>query len=61
MEAPEFCETLLRETGFMVFPGALFGDDSPDYIRLSYLQPLDRIKEAVGRLEGFLAKRRAVA
>ncbi|MFZ8942551.1 MAG: pyridoxal phosphate-dependent aminotransferase, partial [Gemmobacter sp.] len=26
MNAPEFCETLLRETGVMVFPGSMFGD-----------------------------------
>ncbi len=27
MPAPEFCERLLRETGVMLFPGTMFGDD----------------------------------
>lgn len=61
MNAPEFCERLLRETGVMVFPGALFGDDSPDYIRIGYLQPLELIKEAMDRTAGFARNARAAA
>jgi aspartate/methionine/tyrosine aminotransferase len=56
MDAPAFCEGLLRETGVMVFPGTMFGDDSTDYIRISYLQPLDRIREAMDRIAGFIAR-----
>lgn len=55
MSAPDFCEGLLRETGVMVFPGTMFGDDSPDYIRISYLQPLPLIREAMSRIAGFIA------
>ncbi len=54
--APEFCERLLRETGVMVFPGSMFGDTSPDYIRISYLQPLPLIQEAMERVIAFAAK-----
>jgi aminotransferase len=61
MPAPEFCEALLRETGVMLFPGTMFGDDSTDYIRISYLQPLPLIKEAVERIRGFIARRKAEA
>ncbi|NNF25714.1 MAG: aminotransferase class I/II-fold pyridoxal phosphate-dependent enzyme, partial [Gemmatimonadetes bacterium] len=53
MPAPEFCERLLRETGVMVFPGTMFGDSSTDYIRISYLQPLPLIKEAMARIAAF--------
>ena len=43
----------------MVFPGTMFGDASTDYIRISYLQPLPRIQEAMGRIEAFTAQARA--
>ncbi len=61
MAAPEFCERLLRETGVMLFPGTMFGDDSTDYIRISYLQPLPMIQEAVRRITAFAVKARAAA
>lgn len=59
LQAPEFCESLLRETGVMVFPGTMFGDESRDYIRISYLQPLPLIQEAVARLTKFTRGARA--
>lgn len=55
LPAPEFCERLLRETGVMVFPGTMFGDPSQDYIRISYLQPLPLIREAMARIARFAA------
>lgn len=61
MAAPEFCERLLRETGVMLFPGTMFGDDSTDYIRISYLQPLPMIQEAMARIAAFAARVRAAA
>ena len=61
MAAPEFCENLLRETGVMLFPGTMFGDDSTDYIRISYLQPLPMIQEAVRRITAFATRARAAA
>lgn len=61
MDAPGFCENLLRETGVMVFPGSMFGDDSPNYIRIGYLQPLPLIQEAMRRIADFVAKPRAAA
>lgn len=61
MAAPAFCEGLLRETGVMLFPGTMFGDASTDYIRISYLQPLDKIKEAMGLINGFIAGHRGRA
>ena len=49
--APEFCEKLLTEARVLVFPGTLFGDKDDRYIRLSLLQPVERIREAVARLK----------
>jgi aspartate/methionine/tyrosine aminotransferase len=61
MPAPEFCERLLRETGVMLFPGTMFGDDSTDYIRISYLQPLPMIQEAMRRITAFAQSARVAA
>ena len=61
MPTPEFCEQLLRETGVMLFPGTMFGDHDPNYIRLSFLQPLPILAEAVERMQGFIAAHRKAA
>lgn len=55
LAAPDFCERLLRDTGVMVFPGTMFGDPSTDYVRISYLQPLPRLAEAMARIEAFVS------
>jgi len=54
LKAKPFCEALLRETGVMVFPGDMFGEPDSDFIRISYLQPLPLIREAMGRIKGFI-------
>lgn len=58
LSAPQLCEMLLRKAQVLIFPGSMFGDDSGRYIRIGYLQPLDRIKEAVERMERVLASNR---
>jgi aspartate/methionine/tyrosine aminotransferase len=54
LPSPRFCEELLRQARVMIFPGSMFGDDSDKYVRISYLQPLPRIKEAVGRMSEYI-------
>ena len=61
MAAPEFCETLLKEGRVLLFPGSMFGDDSDHYVRLSYLQPMERIKESVKRMTAVINKHRVPA
>lgn len=56
MPATVFCEDLLKQSGVMVFPGMLFGDEDDRYIRISFLQPIEKLREAVNRLESFLGK-----
>lgn len=56
LPSPRFCEELLRQGRVMIFPGSMFGDDSDKYVRISYLQPLPRIEEAVGRMGDFIAR-----
>jgi aminotransferase len=61
MKAKPFCEALLRETGVMVFPGDMFGEPDSDFIRISYLQPLPLIREAMGRIKGFIGAHKGAA
>lgn len=61
LTAPDFCLRLLQEAGVMVFPGTMFGDDSSDYIRISYLQPLPMIQEAVERIASFTSRVRTAS
>jgi len=56
--AADFCLRLLREGRVMIFPGAMFGDEQDAYVRVSYLQPMDRIREAVQRIGTVLASSR---
>jgi aminotransferase len=55
MPSPEFCLRLLQEAQVMIFPGSMFGDDSDQYIRISLLQPIERIEEAAARMKAFVA------
>jgi len=57
--AADFCLRLLREGRVMIFPGAMFGDEQDAYVRVSYLQPMDRIREAVERIGIVLDSSRA--
>ena len=59
LPSPLFCERLLEETGVMLFPGTMFGDESTDYIRISYLQPLPMIQEAMKRIASFTSEAKA--
>lgn len=61
MPAAQFCETLLREGQVMVFPGSMFGDEVDSYVRMSYLQPLERIKEGMARMADVIAKHQVSA
>lgn len=61
MAAKAFCETLLRDTGVMVFPGDMFGEPDSDFIRISYLQPLPVIEEAMRRIKGFIEAHKGAA
>jgi aminotransferase len=56
LPAPQFCDTLLRRGQVLIFPGTMYGDESEDYTRISYLQPLERIEEAVARMERVIAE-----
>ena len=48
--AQQFCLELLRDARVMLLPGSMFGDATDRYVRMSFLQPLPRIEEAVERM-----------
>ncbi len=50
----EFCHRLLSEARVLVFPGTSFGSAWEYYVRISLLQPEERITEALTRLKQFL-------
>jgi aminotransferase len=61
LAAAQFCETLLREGRVMVFPGTMFGDENDNHVRISYLQPIDRIEEALQRMQRVVDEHRVAA
>jgi aspartate aminotransferase len=50
----EFAEALLKEVAVAVTPGE--GFDSPGFFRLSYATSIERLKEGVDRINGFVKK-----
>ena len=55
LAASEFCVRLLEDARVMIFPGSLFGDHTDDFLRISLLQPVARIEEAVERMAATVA------
>ena len=55
LAASELCVRLLEDARVMIFPGSLFGDHNDDFLRISLLQPVARIEEAVERMAGTVA------
>ncbi|WP_313695052.1 pyridoxal phosphate-dependent aminotransferase [Halorarum halobium] len=52
-----FATELLETTGVAAVPGSAFGDGGAGHLRLSYATGMDDLKEAMARLETFLADR----
>ena len=55
LAASQLCVRLLEDARVMIFPGSLFGDHNDDFLRISLLQPVARIEEAVERMAGTVA------
>ncbi|NGM70930.1 aminotransferase class I/II-fold pyridoxal phosphate-dependent enzyme [Natronolimnobius sp. AArcel1] len=53
--AEEFAEELLHEQGVAVVPGDVFGAGGDNHLRVSYATGLEDIREALARIEAFLA------
>jgi LL-diaminopimelate aminotransferase len=46
----QFVMTLLQETGVSVAPGTIFGNEGEGFIRISIVQPAERLREAMRRI-----------
>ena len=57
MSALDFATKLLFEENVAVVPGDAFGKGLDKYLRLSYANSLDNLKEAVIRMERFISKK----
>ncbi len=53
--AEEFAEEVLREQGVAVVPGDVFGDGGEGHLRISYATGLEDLREALNRIEAFVA------
>lgn len=58
MTSDEFANRFLQEEKVAVVPGTAFGDCGEGFIRISYAYSMERLKEAIGRLERFVGRLR---
>ena len=56
MTSDEFATKLLKEEKLAVVPGNAFGDSGEGFIRISYAYSIDRLREALDRIEHFINK-----
>ncbi len=52
----EFSEQLLKEKGVAVTPGSAFGKNREKWIRISFANKKEKLKEAIDRIEEFINK-----
>ena len=56
LTSEQFVEQLIQTSKVAVVPGTAFGASGEGYIRISYAYSLEEIKEAMNRMELFLAQ-----
>jgi len=56
LSALAFSYLLLKEAHVLIFPGTAFGERWSDWMRISLLQPVDVIEEALDRIHGVLER-----
>jgi aminotransferase len=56
-DAEAFAENLLEAQGVAVVPGDAFGSAGEGHVRMSYATGLDDLREAMNRIEAFVANR----
>ena len=59
MTSEEFAMDLLKEEKVAVVPGSAFGNCGEGYIRISYAYSVAELKEALGRIERYITRKRA--
>lgn len=51
MASKEFCNMVMNKTGVVFTPGVAFGKSADNYFRVSFVQDIKRLKEAMKRLK----------
>ena len=59
VSALELCLRALEEEQVLIAPGISFGEDWANFVRVTFLQPEDRLAEAMARLKRVVARIRA--
>ena len=59
LSAFELSYLLLREGHVLIFPGTAFGEKWTDWLRISLLQPAEKLSEALVRMKTVLARHKA--
>lgn len=49
-----FCNELLLDTGVSITPGVVYGPSGAGYVRISLVTPIDRLEEAMSRLNKWM-------
>jgi aminotransferase len=55
MNCMDFAQGLLKKYKVAVVPGTAFGSQYSDYLRISYASSFENLKEALNRMEQFVA------
>ncbi len=58
MSSDEFATRMLQEEKVVVVPGTAFGECGEGFLRISYAYSLEKLEEALNRMEGFITKLR---
>ena len=58
LTSDEFAERLLKEEKLAVVPGTAFGDCGEGFLRISYAYSMERLKEALSRMDRFIQRLR---
>lgn len=58
MTSDEFATRMLQEEKVVVVPGTAFGDCGEGFLRISYAYSLEKLKEALDRMERFISKQK---
>ena len=60
IESTELSYLFLKEGKVLIFPGTGFGEHWGDYMRMTLLQPIEVLEEAISRMKSVLASRKAM-
>ena len=51
MDSGEFAQRMLTQQHVLAYPGAAFSEDRKDYVRMTFLQPEEKIREGLDRMK----------